>query len=160
PPGPHLRGRSRERAVVRRGGRRRVPRGVPALPSAARPASPGVPRVALRSLRRGVLAGHAGAPPLRGGAGDPAVQGGEPAPGALTGASARVRYAPRHASGGGALGRWGMSDESSESRTESASRIDALRRTSLLDSPPEEAFDRLTRLAATVLRVPAALVSL
>jgi len=30
----------------------------------------------------------------------------------------------------------------------------------LLDSPPEEAFDRLTRLATTVLRVPVALVSL
>ena len=39
-------------------------------------------------------------------------------------------------------------------------RLEALRRTSLLDSPPEEAFDRLTRMATTVLRVPAALVSL
>src|SRR5215510_5558548 len=39
-------------------------------------------------------------------------------------------------------------------------RLDALRRTSLLDSPPEQAFDRLTRLATTVLRVPVALVSL
>jgi len=37
--------------------------------------------------------------------------------------------------------------------------LDALRQTSLLDSPPEEAFDRLTRLATTVLRVPVALVS-
>jgi formate hydrogenlyase transcriptional activator len=43
---------------------------------------------------------------------------------------------------------------------ENEARLDALRRTSLLDSPPEEAFDRLTRLAATVLRVPVALVSL
>jgi formate hydrogenlyase transcriptional activator len=42
----------------------------------------------------------------------------------------------------------------------SEGRLDALRRTSLLDSPPEEAFDRLTRLATTVLRVPVALVSL
>jgi formate hydrogenlyase transcriptional activator len=32
-------------------------------------------------------------------------------------------------------------------------------RTSLLDSPPEEAFDRLTRVAAIVLRVPVAIVS-
>ncbi|HEX2189285.1 MAG TPA: PAS domain S-box protein [Longimicrobiaceae bacterium] len=32
--------------------------------------------------------------------------------------------------------------------------------TGLLDAPPEEAFDRLTRLAARVLRVPAALISL
>jgi formate hydrogenlyase transcriptional activator len=39
-------------------------------------------------------------------------------------------------------------------------RLEALRRTSLLDSPPEEAFDRLTRLATNVLNVPAAMVSL
>jgi formate hydrogenlyase transcriptional activator len=39
-------------------------------------------------------------------------------------------------------------------------RLQALRQTSLLDSPPEEAFDRLTRLATTVLRVPVALVTL
>ncbi len=39
-------------------------------------------------------------------------------------------------------------------------RLEALRRTALLDSAPEEAFDRLTRLATTVLRVPVAVVSL
>src|SRR5262245_1293362 len=39
-------------------------------------------------------------------------------------------------------------------------RLEALRRTSLLDSPPEEAFDRLTRIATTVLRVPMSIVSL
>src|SRR5258706_4123403 len=39
-------------------------------------------------------------------------------------------------------------------------RLEALRSTLLLDSPPEEAFDRLTRLATTVLRVPVAVVSL
>ncbi|MGH9870411.1 MAG: sigma 54-interacting transcriptional regulator [Candidatus Polarisedimenticolia bacterium] len=39
-------------------------------------------------------------------------------------------------------------------------RLEALRRTFLLDTPPEEAFDRLTRLATTVLRVPVALVTL
>ena len=39
-------------------------------------------------------------------------------------------------------------------------RLEALRRTSLLDSPPEEAFDRLTRVATTVLRVPISIVSL
>jgi formate hydrogenlyase transcriptional activator len=39
-------------------------------------------------------------------------------------------------------------------------RLDALRRTGLLDSPPEEAFDRLTRMAASILHVPVALVSL
>jgi signal transduction histidine kinase len=36
----------------------------------------------------------------------------------------------------------------------------ALRATALLDSPPEEGFDRLTRLASRVLDVPVALVSL
>ena len=39
-------------------------------------------------------------------------------------------------------------------------RLAALRRTSLLDSPPEEAFDRLTRMAQSILKVPAAYVSL
>ncbi len=39
-------------------------------------------------------------------------------------------------------------------------RLEALRRTLLLDSPPEETFDRLTRLATAVLKVPVALVSL
>ena len=39
-------------------------------------------------------------------------------------------------------------------------RLEALRRTALLDSPPEPAFDRLTRLASTMLRAPVALVSL
>ena len=43
---------------------------------------------------------------------------------------------------------------------ENEARLEALRRTSLLDSPPEEAFDRLTRAATAVLRVPVALVSL
>ncbi|MGO8670824.1 MAG: PAS domain S-box protein [Capsulimonadaceae bacterium] len=41
-----------------------------------------------------------------------------------------------------------------------AARLDALRRTDLLDSPVEEQFDRLTRLAATVLRTNVALISL
>jgi formate hydrogenlyase transcriptional activator len=41
-----------------------------------------------------------------------------------------------------------------------AGRLSAVRRTGLLDSPPEEAFDRLTRLAASILHVPVALVSL
>jgi GAF domain-containing protein len=43
---------------------------------------------------------------------------------------------------------------------ENEARLEALRRTSLLDSPPEEAFDRLTRLATTLLRVPVSIVSL
>jgi two-component system CheB/CheR fusion protein len=43
---------------------------------------------------------------------------------------------------------------------DAASRLGALRATGALDSPPEESFDRLTRLAARVLRCPVALVSL
>ncbi len=39
-------------------------------------------------------------------------------------------------------------------------RLTELHHTRLLDSPPEESFDRLTRLTATVLNVPVALVSL
>jgi GAF domain-containing protein len=39
-------------------------------------------------------------------------------------------------------------------------RLAALERTQLLDSPPEEPFDRLTRLATRLLRTPVALVSL
>jgi serine phosphatase RsbU (regulator of sigma subunit) len=41
-----------------------------------------------------------------------------------------------------------------------ADRLGALHRTGLLDSPPEPGFDRLTRLAARVLRAPISLVSL
>lgn len=39
-------------------------------------------------------------------------------------------------------------------------RLAALRRAELLDTPPEEVFDRLTQLATELLRVPVALVSL
>ncbi|NMO20102.1 GAF domain-containing protein [Pyxidicoccus fallax] len=39
-------------------------------------------------------------------------------------------------------------------------RMDALRRTALLDSPAEESFDRLSRLTAKVLHVPISLVTL
>jgi len=39
-------------------------------------------------------------------------------------------------------------------------RLAAVRRTSLLDTPPEEAFDRLTRLAAKLLGTPVSLLSL
>ena len=39
-------------------------------------------------------------------------------------------------------------------------RLAALERRGLLDSPPDEALDRLTRLAAGLLRAPVALVSL
>jgi hypothetical protein len=39
-------------------------------------------------------------------------------------------------------------------------RIDALRRLELLDTGPEERFDRITRTAASQLEVPIALVTL
>jgi PAS domain S-box-containing protein len=45
-------------------------------------------------------------------------------------------------------------------RVSNPDRLEALRRTGLLDSAAEEAFDRLTRLASKILRVPTALVSL
>ena len=38
-------------------------------------------------------------------------------------------------------------------------RLEALRRTGLLDSPPEELFDRLARMAAKVLEVPVAIIT-
>jgi hypothetical protein len=41
-----------------------------------------------------------------------------------------------------------------------AARLDALRRYDILDSPPEEAYDRVTRLAARVLNVPIAVVTI
>jgi PAS domain S-box-containing protein len=41
-----------------------------------------------------------------------------------------------------------------------AARLEALRRTMLLDTPADPAFDRLTRLATRLLHVPVALVSL
>lgn len=39
-------------------------------------------------------------------------------------------------------------------------RLEAVRRTGLLDSPPEESFDRFTRLATRLFKTPVALVSL
>ena len=41
-----------------------------------------------------------------------------------------------------------------------ARRLEALRKTGLLDSPPEETFDRLTALACEILGVPVSLISL
>ena len=46
------------------------------------------------------------------------------------------------------------------SRVREPSRLEALRATGLMDSPPDASFDRLTRLAARWLRAPVALVSL
>lgn len=60
-----------------------------------------------------------------------------------------------------------MSDSSSSRSTRTGGnylndekRLEALRASRLLDSPPEEAFDRLTRLASRLLNAPVALVSL
>ena len=39
-------------------------------------------------------------------------------------------------------------------------RVSALHRLGLLDTPPEAAFDRLTRVACRILRTPVGLVSL
>jgi formate hydrogenlyase transcriptional activator len=47
-----------------------------------------------------------------------------------------------------------------DEKIQDAERLAALRQTALLDTPAEEVFDRLTRLATTLLRVPVALVSL
>jgi len=41
-----------------------------------------------------------------------------------------------------------------------AARLDALRRLELLDTPPSEAFDRITRMAAQIFNLPIAAVSL
>lgn len=46
------------------------------------------------------------------------------------------------------------------SRVTDSRRLAALRATELLDTPPEEVFDRLSRLASAMLRAPVALVSL
>ena len=47
-----------------------------------------------------------------------------------------------------------------QQRTDAPDRLAAVRRTALLDTPAEERFDRLTRMAARLLRAPVALISL
>lgn len=42
----------------------------------------------------------------------------------------------------------------------SKGRLEALARSGLLDSPPEESFDRLTRLASSILKCPISLISI
>ena len=53
-----------------------------------------------------------------------------------------------------------MNRTDSESPSGVEERLAALRQSGLLDTPPEESFDRLTRLAGRLLRAPVALVSL
>jgi GAF domain-containing protein len=50
--------------------------------------------------------------------------------------------------------------EGESTAVHSPERLRELHRSLLLDSPPEESFDRLTRLTSSVLNVPVALVSL
>jgi GAF domain-containing protein len=45
-------------------------------------------------------------------------------------------------------------------RLDEAQRLRALRAAAVLDTPPEERFDRLTRIAADIVGVPIALISL
>ena len=52
------------------------------------------------------------------------------------------------------------SPDTIENVIEDPDRLESLRRTGLLDSPAEEAFDRLTRLAISILRIPVSLVSI
>lgn len=53
-----------------------------------------------------------------------------------------------------------MIDNDPGERVRDPARVAALRETALLDTPPEETFDRLTRLAVRLVRVPVAFVSL
>jgi formate hydrogenlyase transcriptional activator len=50
--------------------------------------------------------------------------------------------------------------DSLDEQIDDPARLTALERSALLDSPPEDAFDRLTQLAASILHAPAAYVSL
>lgn len=53
-----------------------------------------------------------------------------------------------------------QADDLTKSALNSPKRLDALRNTGLLDSQPEEVFDRATRLVSRVLNAPVGLVSL
>jgi GAF domain-containing protein len=57
-------------------------------------------------------------------------------------------------------GRQGVVTASLAEALTDSGRLAALRRTNLLDTPAEEAFDRLARLATRLLDAPVALVSL
>ncbi|WP_084150325.1 histidine kinase dimerization/phosphoacceptor domain -containing protein [Azohydromonas australica] len=52
------------------------------------------------------------------------------------------------------------SAQPSPQRLDAPERLEALRRTQLMDTPPEEDFDRFTRLAALTLQAPLCLISL
>lgn len=61
---------------------------------------------------------------------------------------------------GGTPGTGGRADPNGTSVLNDPARLAALERSRLLDTPPEEAFDRLTRMASRLLEAPVALVSL
>ncbi len=84
---------------------------------------------------------------------------GEPSPGGLPSSA----DAPAEVSvpvGGNGNGHGAAVPEDVQQAVRDAARIRALRATRLLDSPVEEAFDRLTRIAAEALNAPVAIVSL
>jgi hypothetical protein len=60
----------------------------------------------------------------------------------------------------GALSRRAAADPAPTSLLADPARLAALRATHLLDSPPDDAFDRLATLAARLLNAPVALISL
>jgi signal transduction histidine kinase len=53
-----------------------------------------------------------------------------------------------------------MDDRSADRNLLRPARLDELRATALLDSPPEEGYDRFTRLATVILKTPVSLLSL
>ena len=53
-----------------------------------------------------------------------------------------------------------ISEQGSQTAINNVSRLEALTATHLLDTPPDEAFDRITRLAARLLSVPTAFIAL
>jgi GAF domain-containing protein len=82
---------------------------------------------------------------------------GEPSPGGLP-SSGEAPAAPSGTSNGN--GHGAEVPEDVQQAVRDAARIRALRATRLLDSPVDEAFDRLARIAAEALNAPVALVSL
>ncbi|MEA2405601.1 MAG: hypothetical protein QOE08_2248 [Thermoleophilaceae bacterium] len=84
---------------------------------------------------------------------------GEASPGGLPAAGQKPAAAPAHGNGNG-NGSGAEVPADVQQAVRDAARIRALRATGLLDSPVEEAFDRLARIAAEALNAPVALVSL
>lgn len=75
-------------------------------------------------------------------------------------AHARPAASATAAGGGGRTFSSWAPEQAPATQISDPQRLASLQRAGLLDSPPEEAFDRLTRMAAQALRAPVALVSL